>query len=355
MTDKLDANFDDIDLDMDPEEELAKLQALELEDKDEDKEDLGTAADEDKEKAEDADNGKKDPPAESADNTTQLLEELRQERARLQQQLTELSMSALADKRRLENIEQHLSQPKQEAPPEPQGPTPEQIASLLDRRISEVDAALTQAEMEDPASVPQLRQQLRQLERYYTNFMATQTVAQVKGPDPQEVIQKAVQETNTVNRFNAVKQNIIAEFPILDSNSEFFNPQLRDQIHKIYNPMLANGADPTEALIEATSLVIKAHGVLPLSEIIRQKEMELAEQHKAKTKEEASTKRKIEQVEKNIKAAQDTPPNMSTTGKSTDAAGVLDKYDFKNMSLREFNKLSDTELEMIENTLMMYN
>jgi hypothetical protein len=184
---------------------------------------------------------------------------------------------------------------------------------------------------------------------------SAKTVAQAKGPDPQEVIQQAVKETNTVNRFNSVKQSIVSEFPILDVNSEFFNPQLRDQIHKIYNPMLAQGADPTEALIEATSLVVKAHGVLPLSEIIRQKEQELAEQGKKLTKEEAATKRKLEQVEKNIKAAQDTPPNMATTGKTTDSSGVLEKYDFQKMSLKEFDKIPDSELEMIENTLMMYN
>jgi len=352
VTDNNIADLNDVDLDIDPEEELAKIKALE--ESDDDTED---GIEEDVEEGASAEDGAK-PASEVAnpDTNTELLEELRQERARLQQQLQELAMSALADKRRLENIEQHLSQPKvPEAPPEPQGPTPEQIAHLLDRRIAEVDAALTQAEMEDPASVPQLRQQLRQLERYYTNFVANQTVAQVKGPDPQEVIQRAVQETNTVNRFNAIKQNIITEFPILDVKSEFFSSQLRDQIHKIYNPMLAQGADPTEALIEATSLVVKAHGVLPLSEIIRQKEQELSEQGNKLTKEEAAAKRKLAQVEKNIKAAQDTPPSMATTGKTTDSAGVLDKYDFQKMSLKEFDKLSESELEMIENTLMMYN
>lgn len=356
MTDNTNANFEDIDLGIDPEEELAKIQALEeaVEDIDEkiDKE-TDEAAEEREEGSEGAVEGATE---KSTEDNSQLLEDLRQERARLQQQLTELSMSALADKRRLEAIEQHLAQPRQsETPPEPQGPTPEQIAALLDRRISEVDAALTRAEMEDPSVVPQLRQQLRQLERYYTNFVANQTIAQTKGPDPQEVIQKAVQETNTINRFNAVKQSIIQEFPILDAQSEFFNPQLRDQIHKIYNPMLANGADPTEALIEATSLVVRAHGVLPLSEIIRQKEQELAEQGKKLSKEEAATKRKLAQVEKNIKAAQDAPPNIASVGRTTDSSGVLDKYDFGKMGLKEFEKLSDSELEMIENTLMLYN
>lgn len=352
MTDITNANLDDIDLDIDPDDELAKLQDLHSEEGVE-----GTEGTEEGSEAS-ADDGKEETTEQAPAGPTdaQLLESLWQERAHLQSQLQELAMSSLADKRRLESIEQHLSQPRQpEAPPEPVGPSPQQVAELLDRKIAVVDEALTRAEVEDPASVPELRKQLRQLERYYTNFVANQTVAQVKGPDPEVVIQNAVQETNKVNRFNSVKQSIINEFPVLNTQSEFFSPQLRDQIHKIYNPMLAQGMEPTEALIEATSLVIRAHGILPLSEIIRQKEAELAAQQKSKGKEEVAARRKLEQVEKNIKAAQSTPPNMAGTGRSSDSAGVLEKYDFEKMSLKEFEKLSDSEMEMIENTLMMYN
>jgi len=292
-----------------------------------------------------------------------VLAELRTERERLQQQLNELSVSALADRRGLESIEQNILHPRQPEPePEPAGPSPEQIAALLDQKIAQTDAALSQAEAEDPSAAPALRQQLRQLERYYNNFVANQTLQQIQVPDAEAVVQRAVQETNTVNRFTSIKDNIINEFPVLDAKSEYFNVDLRDQIHEIYNPMLAKGADPTEALIKATMLVTRANGVLPMSELIKQHhaaeaakvEAEAAAAAKVKAELDANT-RKTAQVQKNVAAAQATPPNIAQAGVSGEAHGVLEKYDFGKMSLAEFNKITDSELEVIESTLAMYS
>jgi hypothetical protein len=358
--------LDDIDLDMSPEDELELVKKLEAEQAEQAEtteettnETTSTKGTTEEVSAQTSTQeegllGQK-PPAE--DNT---LAELRAERERLQQQLNELSISSLADRRRLESIEQSLLKQYQPQPePEPEGPSPEQIAALLDQRIAQTDAALARAEAEDPTAAPALRQQLRQLERHYNNFLANQTLQQLRGPDPQEVIQQAVKETNTVNQFNAVRGDILQEFPVLDTQSEYFNQALRDEIHEIYNPMLAKGMDPTEALIKATTLVTRAHNVLPMSTLIRQHQeaeaAKMTEAEAAKTKAEIdANQRKTEQVKKNIEASQATPPNIASLGASNESQGVLGKYNFEKMSLSEFSKIPESELELIESTLAMY-
>jgi flagellar biosynthesis chaperone FliJ len=260
----------------------------------------------------------------------------------------------------LETIEKSVAQPQQAQVVEPEGPTPEQIVGLLDQRIAETDRALSQAELEDPAQAPALRQQLRQLERYYNNYVNNLTVAQAKGPDPEAIVQKAVHETTVQGQFKAIKSNIVNEFPVLDANSEYFNESLRDQVHEIYNPMLAAGKDPVEALIQATMLVTKANGIQPMSELVRlhyeQEAAKKAEAELKKTEKQIkAVERKAEQVNKNVQAAQATPPNLANAGVSGESHGVLDKYDFSKMSLSEFNKIPEAELEMIESTLMLYN
>lgn len=361
------ANFDDIDLDLDPEEELKRVMEL-VGEGEEPAEEADAESSQEEEKTEEtqedtAEEPSQEPATEPAISEQETaLQELREERIRLQQQLNEMSVSALADRRRLESIEKSiLTRQEPPAPKEPEGPTPEQIVGLLDQRIAETDAALSKAELEDPSSAPALRQQLRQLERYYNNYVANQTLAQVQAPDPEALVQRSVQETNTQNRFQSVKGQILQEFPIIDTNSEYFNEQLRDQIHEIYNPMLANGLDPTEALVKATMLVTRAAGVKPMSELIKeQTQAEAAKaEAEAKTKAEtekklASTTRKIEQVSKNVKAAEATPPNLANVGVSGESHGITDKYDFSKMSIKEFNRIPDSELEAIESALMMY-
>ena len=366
--------LDDIDLDMSPEDELEHIKKLEAAQAEqaESAEKTDTTTEETTDEATGTQGTTEEvSPAEASTQEEGLLKqgapaednvlaELRAERERLQQQLNELSISSLADRRRLETIEQSLLKQYQPQPePEPDGPTPEQIAALLDQRIAQTDAALAKAEAEDPTAAPALRQQLRQLERYYNNFLANQTLQQLRGPDPQEVIQQAVKETNTVNQFNAVRSDILQEFPVLDTQSEYFNQALRDEIHEIYNPMLAKGMDPTEALIKATTLVTRAHNVLPMSVLIRQHQeaeaAKAAEAEAAKTKAELdANQRKTEQVKKNIEAAQAMPPNIATMGTSNEAQGVLGKYNFEKMSLSEFSKIPESELELIESTLAMY-
>jgi hypothetical protein len=338
--------FEEIDLDVSPEEELEQMASLD--DAETDVDDVEVDV-EDAVEVEDA----AEPGVTGAAETLQLLENLRAERAKLQEQLSEVAVGSLADRRRLDELERSLQEAKQpKAPPEPEGPTPQQILGHLDARIAAVDKALARAENENPSEAPALRSTLRKLERYYNNFTNQQTVLAAQGPDPATVVQRAVEETNQQNRFASVKTNIVNEFPVLDTKSPYFDAGLRDQVHRIYNPMLAAGADPTQALIEATMLVTRANGVAALSELYQQQQ---AAAPAAPPPKEKAAARKADAVKKNLAASAAVPPVIASAGATGGTHGVLDKYDFGKMSINEMLKMTSEQEEQVEMALAMYN
>lgn len=370
--------FEEIDLNVSPEEELERISALddnvdgttETETETDGAGDESSAGEDGGDDAQSADSSEDssagdgssgDAAIDQMAETLRVLENLRAERARLQEQLSEVAVGSLADRRRLDELERSLQAAKEasKTPAEPEGPTPEQIISHLDARIAAVDKALTQAENENPSEAPALRQTLRKLERYYNNFVSQQTLAAARGPDPEVVVQKAVEETNQQNRFASIKANIINEFPVLDVKSPYFDEGLRDQVHRIYNPMIAAGADPTQALIEATMLVTRANGVASMTELYQQQRLaaEQAAQQAAKqpaAKEKAAA-RKADAVKKNLAAAEATPPVIASAGASGATQGVLDKYDFGKMSINEMLRMTPEQEEQVEMALAMYN
>lgn len=323
--------FEDI-ADMDPDTEIETLQAME-----EEPEVEGAEVEEEVAAAEpEVDHSKE-------------LEDLRAERQKLQSQLQELSVSTLADRRRLEALEKTLAQAqKAEDSPREEGPSAEDVVNYLDEQIAKVDAALTKAETADPSKVPALRQQLRVLERYYNNYVSQAMLEASRGPDPESVVSQAVQEATTHGNFQALKQNITREFPILDTKSPYFNEGLRDQVHDIYNPMIQAGGDPVESLAKATMLVMRANGIKSISELSQE------QQEPGSKKEEATKARKASAVEKNIKAAKNTPPDISHVGKGSAELGPGKVPDFDKMGINDFMRMTDSQIEEMEKALMMY-
>lgn len=292
-------------------------------------------------------------PATKEDAVQQLLQNLYLERLKLQQQLSEIATSSLADKRRIEQLENALKNNlEQTKEVEQKGPSPEQVAAMMEQRIAELENQLVQAEANnaDSKTLAQMRKSLRDLERQYNQYIIANTIAQV-APDPQKVIDYAANEALTRQRFEMVKQQFMREYPILDPNSEFFNPQVRDQVHKFYNPLIAQGINPVDALIEATTTVLRSYNIKPVSELLE----ELRKEKMSRNLLTNTDVRKAEQLKKNIAAAQSSPPDLTSVGRSSDAAGIISKYDFSKMSLREFEKIPQSELEEIERALMMYN
>ena len=344
--------FDDIDLDMDPEDE-AKILLEADEGKPEEKEEKETEGEPEEVAEEQEPEAEDDPVARAAAE----IEEVRQERVRLQEQLNELTVRSALDGRKLAELERDLSSAKKApAPvaPEEAGPTPEEVLSHLDQRIAIVDAKLAKAELEDPAAAPPLRAQLRQLERYFADYKANVMLSAAKGPDPDVLVQQAAEEAQQQARFSNVRSAVTQEYPNLDPRGQYFNPELRDMVHEIYNPMLAQGADPTEALIKAATLVMRANGIPSVSEYNQQQAALAAQQAAAPPPPPVAPARKKESVAKNVAAAAAIPPDISALGNSNKSEGLLGKYDFQKMDIKEFMRLTDEDEERIENALSMY-
>ena len=278
-----------------------------------------------------------------------LLAELQEEKKRLHDQLTELEVRSKIEKERAE-----VSSKEEEVEP----PTPEEILTYVDGQIKAVEDQLAQAEAEDPAQAPALRRQLRQLERYYNDFSVQTKLQSNAPPDPQELAAKITEETQYKSRFDATRDAIVNEYPVLDKGSEYFNEELRTAVMDVYQPMIQAGKDPTESLVKATMLVMRSAGVPSVSEYRQQYEaQQKAEQEKAAqpTKTEKTTSRKEEAVQRNLKAAKSTPPNISEVGVANDKGNILDKYDFEKMSLNDFMKLTPEQEDQIEKALLMYD
>jgi hypothetical protein len=394
-----DENFDDVDLNTGGADELAKLAALadeaeqanqgkpaneesepateetvaeepEADEKtdetptEEPKEEEAEEAEEEKEE----DKSTKDQASAAEDSAAQV----RADREALQKRLDELQVTAMADRQRLMQLEQALATPKEpEKPKEPEGPTPEEIVQRLDARISELDTALAEAEKNKPEDAAGLRTQLRQVERYYNDFVAQQRIAQAKGPDPASLVSEAVNESQAQLKFNTVRDSVTQQYPMLDVKSEYFSEDMRDQVHDIYNPLIQAGQDPAEALQKASVMVMRANGVMSMDEYATyQKEQEAATQNTAaetaaqaakaadtakKSTAQTAEERKKEAVARNVAAATAAPPALGNLGEGNKPSGPLDKYNFADMSVEEMMKISDEEESRIEAALSMYN
>ena len=339
-------DFDEIDLDIDPEEELNSLaDEIEKEKEDEEKE-------EEKEGEETTEETTEETKAEEDDGLSEI-ERLRLDRLRLQDQLNELAMRSALDGRKLAELEKGLiegQKQKVEKPAEEEGPTPEQILNHLDQRIGAVEKALAKAEIEDIEKAPALRQQLRQLERYYTDFKTNQMLEAAKGPDPQVLVQQAAEEAQSQQRYDAVRNAVKQEFPNLDPKSEYYNEALKDAVYEDYHARLNAGQNPTDALIKAVTLITKANSVKSMSELIAEQQA-LA----AKAPEKPAVDRKKEAVGRNTKVAKSLAPNLADVGTSNSSDGGLAKYDFGKMSFKEFEKVvTDENEEAIEEMLSRY-
>lgn len=344
-------NLDDIDLDADAADEASKLLEEEVEETEEEETEEEEVAAPEKEEPKDPD---------PKDDIKTLFEELRAERQRLQDQLNELAVTSLTDRKKLTALEKKVKAAKA-APPkeEPEGPTPQQIMGQLDHRIAQVDAALAKAEAEDPTAAPELRKQLRNLERMANDYRTQVALQSAKGVDPEVLVQQAVLETNQQARFNAVRNHITNQYPLLDPNSEYYDENLAKQVHRVYNPMLKEGEDPADALLEATSLVTAARGVMSIAQLQQlqaQEEAKKAEEaKKPPPKKVASEQRKTDAVKRNVAAAQATPPNIANLGAPNESTKLLDKYDLSSMPINEFLRMSDEEMDRLEQAaLSMY-
>jgi len=291
--------------------------------------------------------------------TNDVLAELRAERERLQKQLTELEVSSRVRDEKLKELEQAVKTGGKQPEPEEAEPTAEEVLNYVDQQINQVEAQLAKAEEEDPSSAPQLRKQLRSLERYYNDFKTQAQLMEAKQAqgDPDELVEKAVTEAQYKARFDATTQAILTEYEVLNKDSENYSEEMKAAVMDIYQPLISAGKDPTESLLKATTLVMNANGVLSRTQAAKLAEQQAAEKASAETAKPKPevTERKKEAVARNVEAAKATPPNVANVGNPNDASSILDKYNPSKMSLQDFMKLSEDQEAEIERALALYD
>ena len=299
------------------------------------------------------------PPETEEDRIAQLTAQIQEERRLLEEKLAELAVSNAMQGRKVEDLTKQLASSEKKEEKVDEGPSPEEVMSAIDNRIAQVDAALAKAEIEDPSKAPALRQQLRQLERYAIKYQTTVDREANAPIDPADIASKAASDAALQMKFNYVTDNIKREYPALDPASPDFNQDLQNKVHRFFNPMLqVGGTDPIDALIEATTTVMRGAGVLAVSEVAQleqQKSMSEAEKAAAEKAAADASTRKEDAITRNIQAANMTPPNLASQGESNKPGGILEKYDFGKMSINDMLRLPDDVEEQIENALYMWD
>lgn len=139
-----------------------------------------------------------------------------------------------------------------------------------------------------------------------------------------------VQYDNTVQRLEA-------EYPEINPDAEEFDPVAVRRVQMMVTGIMqSEGKNPAEALMEATDILLKP-AKAARGESLRDKPSLDAV--------EAGMRRTQQQIDKNIKAAEQQPPATRDIGGDHDkTGGVLDAGQVSRMSWDEFIKVPDDEL-----------
>jgi hypothetical protein len=295
-------------------------------------------------------------PAEAVDDTKSVLDELRAEKDRLREQLIRMEERAKLTDEQLAKLSEDRATQNQPQEEEEQGPTADEILAYVDDQIISLEEKIDQAKQEAPDQVRELRAQKRQLERYQDDFRAQQQelvmqqAQEASRVDPNEI----AEEVQYKQRYDSTRDAIMREYPLLDKNNkDIYNQEMVDAVMEFYSPLVEKGNDPIESLAKATVMVMRANNVPSISEYMEREKAASSKKDGEKSEEQKpkSAGRKQEAVERNVKAAQDQPPNISGTGKPNDATV---QYDFDKMSNQEFEQLMEKEDQILK-ALEMYN
>lgn len=291
------------------------------------------------------------PPAEPS--AVEQLNTLRQERDELKNRLSALSAGTKAQQTKLVELEaavRTLSTPK--APEQPPAPDPRDVMEAFDNKIAEVEEALAAAEATDPAKAPALRRELRGLERRYNGYVTEQRMAMFQPPDATAIADMSAKQARQTMEYEAARMKVLADYPMLDGDGDVPNTEMIEAVYDLYHPMIRGGVEPSKALTKAVRLVAKDFDIKPASAA----QAKLADVSAPRAIEEKSktVQRKQEAVARNLEAKDATPPDIGGAGKSNDAGGVLNKYNFADMSIDEFMRIPDGDQERIEEALRRY-
>ncbi len=139
-------------------------------------------------------------------------------------------------------------------------------------------------------------------------------------------------------QYDATVERLESEYPEINPDSESFDQSAVRQVQMMVTGIMqSEGKSPAEALLEATSILLKP-----------QKDAAGLREKPSEEAIESGMRRTQQQIDKNIKTAAAQPPSADGVGADHDkTGGALDSDAVAGMSWEEFVKVPDAELAKI--------
>jgi len=183
------------------------------------------------------------------------------------------------------------------------------------------------------ADAVKLRQEIRNAEKAQLEF------------DMNEKMQQTVQHNAQATALQAAANELEAQFPVFDQNSEAYNEGYTQEVIGLRDAFIMQGYDAVDALTKAANFVIKTNDLAapePTSSTL-----DAPTAPKQKPVDEVAKKRA--EVSKKLKAAESQPPELP--GESSAARGER-AVDVSTMSEDEFNALPDATIKRLRGDIL---
>lgn len=183
------------------------------------------------------------------------------------------------------------------------------------------------------ADAVKLRQEIRNAEKAQLEF------------DMNEKMQQTVQYNAQATALQAAANELEAQFPVFDQNSEAYNEGYTQEVIGLRDAFIMQGYDAVDALTKAANFVIKTNDLAapePTSSTL-----DARTAPKQKPVDEVAKKRA--EVSKKLKAAESQPPELP--GESSAARGER-AVDVSTMSEDEFNALPDATIKRLRGDIL---
>lgn len=183
------------------------------------------------------------------------------------------------------------------------------------------------------ADAVRLRQEIRTAEKASLQFEMT------------EQMQQTVQHNAQATALQAAANELEANFPVFDQNSESYNEDYTQEVIGLRDAFIMQGFDAVDALSKAANFVLMTNNLVAPEPATSTLDAPAAP--KQKTVDEVAKKRA--EVSKKLKAAEAQPPELP--GESSAARGEK-AVDVATMSEDEFNALPDATIKRLRGDIL---
>jgi hypothetical protein len=183
------------------------------------------------------------------------------------------------------------------------------------------------------ADAVRLRQEIRTAEKASLQFEMT------------EQMQQTVQHNAQATALQAAANELEANFPVFDQNSELYNESYTQEVIGLRDAFIMQGFDAVDALSKAANFVLMTNNLVAPEPATSTLDAPAAP--KQKTVDEVAKKRA--EVSKKLKAAEAQPPELP--GESSAARGEK-AVDVATMSEDEFNALPDATIKRLRGDIL---